>query len=132
MKQWQFIERARVLLRWLAAIFFIFAGAGHFLKPELYVKIVPPGFPSPQLLVFISGICEILGGFGLLILPVRKLAAWGLIALLIAVFPANIYMALHPERFGFAPWLLWARLPLQFVFGAWIWFVAKPEVKFKL
>jgi uncharacterized membrane protein len=124
MKRGQFIERLRIVLRWLAAFFFICAGSGHFLKPEFYVQIVPPGFPAPRLLVIVSGICEIAGGIGLLLPSVRKLAGWGLIALLIAVFPANIYMALHSERFGFAPWLLWARLPLQLVFGVWIWFVS--------
>jgi uncharacterized membrane protein len=127
MKRWQFIGYARVALRGLAALFFVFAGIGHFLKPEFYVQIVPSGFPSPKILVMVSGVCEIAGGVGLLIPWLRKFAGGGLIALLIAVFPANIYMALHPERFGFAPWLLWARLPMQLVIGAWIWFVTRPE-----
>ena len=86
--------------------------------------MVPPGFPSRAMLVIVSGVCEIAGGVGLLIPLLRRRAGWGLIALLIAVFPANIYMALHPELFGFAPWLLWTRLPLQVVIIAWIWFVA--------
>jgi uncharacterized membrane protein len=127
MKRWQFIGYARVLLRGLVALFFVCAGIGHFLKPEFYVQIVPPDFPSPKILVMVSGVCEIAGGVGLLIPWLRKFAGGGLIALLIAVFPANIYMALHPERFGFAPWLLWARLPMQLVIGAWIWFVTRPE-----
>ena len=123
------MERARAALRCLAALLFVFAGAGHFLKTEFYEQMVPPGFPSPTLLVIVSGICEIAGGVGLLIPPLRRRAGWGLIALLIAVFPANIYMALHPERFGFAPWLLWTRLPLQAVIIAWIWFVALQRPK---
>jgi uncharacterized membrane protein len=71
-----------------------------------------------------SGVAEIAGGVGLVIRPLRRVAGWGLIALLIAVFPANIYMLQHPGQFHFAPWILWARLPLQAVFIAWVWFVA--------
>jgi uncharacterized membrane protein len=114
----------QAVLRGAAAIFFIVAGTFHFLKPELYLQIVPPYFPAPQLLVAVSGVAEIVGGIGLLIRPLRRAAGWGLMALLVAVFPANIYMAQHPGQFHFAPWLLWARLPLQAVFIAWIWFVA--------
>jgi len=114
----------RTFLRWLAAIFFVVAGIGHFVRPEMYLKIMPPYLPAPALLVFISGVAEVAGGVGLLIPSVRRAAGWGLIALLVAIFPANIYMLQHPELFGIAPWILWARLPLQAVFIAWIWFVA--------
>jgi uncharacterized membrane protein len=85
---------------------------------------MPPYFPAPQVLVEASGVAEIAGGIGLLICPVRRAAGWGLIALLIAVFPANIYMLQHRGQFHFAPWLLWARLQLQGVFIAWVWFAA--------
>jgi uncharacterized membrane protein len=118
------VELTRIILRGLAAIFFVVAGTFHFLKPELYVQTIPPYFPAPQLLVAVSGVAEIAGGVGLLIRPVRRAAGWGLVALLIAVFPANIYMAQHPGQFHFAPWILWMRLPLQAVFIAWVWFVA--------
>jgi uncharacterized membrane protein len=122
----------RTVLRRLAAIFFVVAGTFHFLKPEMYLQIMPPYFPAPQLLVAVSGIAEIAGGIGLLIPRLRRAAGWGLIALLFAVFPANIYMVQHPERFHFAPWILWARLPLQFVFIAWVWLAAgqhrKPDI----
>jgi uncharacterized membrane protein len=118
------VEWMRTILRWLAAIFFIIAGTCHFLKPQLYLQIMPPYFPDPQLLVIVSGLAEIAGGIGLLIHWCRRAARWGLIALLIAVSPANIYMVQHPERFHFAPWILWARLPLQGIFIAWVWFVA--------
>ena len=114
----------RTILRGLAAIFFIVAGTFHFLKPEMYLQIMPPYFPEPQLLVMVSGVAEIAGGLGLLVPPLRRAAAWGLIALLLAVFPANIYMVQHPGQFHFAPWILWARLPLQGGFIAWVWFVA--------
>src|ERR1700679_666550 len=88
---------ARVGLRWLAAGFFLLAGINHFLIPGFYQQIVPPGFPSPKTLVIVSGLAEIAGGLGLLIRPMRRMAGWGLILLLIAVFPANIYMAVYPE-----------------------------------
>jgi uncharacterized membrane protein len=114
----------RTILRVLAAIFFVMAGTFHFLRPELYLQIMPPYFPAPQLLVVVSGIAEIAGGIGLLIRPLRRAAAWGLIALLIAIFPANVYMVQHPELFHFALWFLWARLPLQIAFIAWVWFAA--------
>jgi uncharacterized membrane protein len=118
------VELLRTLLRWLAAIFFVVAGTFHFLKPETYLQIMPPSFPNPQLLVAVSGAAEIAGGIGLMIRPLRRLAGWGLIALLIAVFPANFYMMEHPEKFHFALWILLARLPLQVVFVAWVWLAA--------
>lgn len=118
------VKLMRTTLRWLAVIFFIVAGTFHFLRPELYLQIMPPYFPAPQLLVAISGVAEIAGGIGLLIRPLRRAAGWGLIVLLIAVLPANIYMLQHPGQVHFASWLLWARLPLQGVFTAWVWFVA--------
>src|SRR5476651_1563697 len=82
------MELMRTVLRGLAAAFFVVAGTFHFLKPEMYLQIMPPYFPAPQLLVAVSGVAEIAGGIGLLIRPLRRAAAWGLIALLIAVFPA--------------------------------------------
>jgi uncharacterized membrane protein len=113
--------KARRRWRGAAAILFILAGVNHFLMPHFYESIVPPGFPSPKALVVISGLAEMAGGAGLLILAVRRWAAWGLVALLLTVYPANIYMALHPERFGQPAWLLWARLPFQVVFLVWVW-----------
>lgn len=112
------------VLRTLAAVAFVAAGLNHFRNPAFYESIVPPRFPSPKSLVAISGVAEIAGGLGLLFPRTRRAAGWGLIALLIAVFPANLYMALRPERFSLPPWLLWARLPLQAVFIAWIWSVS--------
>jgi uncharacterized membrane protein len=120
----------RLLLRFLAAIFFVGAGINHFVKPEFYRQIIPPIFPARALLVAVSGVCEIAGGIGLLIPPLRPAAGWGLIALLIAVFPANIYMAVSPQSIpgqNFPHWMLWARLPLQLVMIVWIWFVARPH-----
>jgi uncharacterized membrane protein len=98
---------------------FVAAGCNHFLHAPLYVRIMPGYLPWPLALVYISGLCEI--GLGALLLTRwRSLAAWGLLALLIAVFPANIQMALHPGLYPeFAPALLWARLPLQPLLMAW-------------
>jgi uncharacterized membrane protein len=117
----------RTGLRWLAALLFVGAGLNHFRNPIFFRNIVPPRFPDPALLVAISGVCEIAGGVGLLIRPLRTAAGWGLIALLVAVFPANLYMAVHPERIAglhVAQWILWLRLPLQLVLIAWVWFVS--------
>ncbi len=114
----------RRVLRWIAAVVFIAAGLNHFRNPAFYASIVPPGFPSPRLLVLLSGIFEIAGGAGLVIRPLRRAAGWGLILLLVAVFPANVYMAMHPRRFSIAEWLLWLRLPLQALLIAWVWWVA--------
>jgi uncharacterized membrane protein len=118
------MELMQTVLRWLAAVFLVVAGAFHFVKPELYLQIMPPYLPAPQVLVVISGMAEIAGGLGLLIRPLRHAAGWGLMALLLAVFPANIYMAQHPANFHFTPWLLWTRLPFQALLLAWVWFAA--------
>lgn len=118
------MKLSQTILRWLAAGFFVVAGVAHFLKPEFYLEMVPPYFPAPRALVVVSGIAEIAGGVGLCLPPFRRAAGWGLVALLIAVFPANVYMAQHSGRFQIAEWILWARLPLQIVFIAWIWFAA--------
>ncbi len=102
----------------------IFAGVLHLISPEQFIRIVPDYLPWPAALVLLSGIFEIAGGVGLLAPPTRRAAAWGLIALYIAVFPANVHMALHQIPFGQGPtppFLLWARLPLQFGLIAWAW-----------
>lgn len=112
----------RILLT-LAAVFFIFAGILHFTSTPFYLRIMPPYIPWHLAMVQISGVCEILGGIGLLIPATRRMAAWGLVALLIAVFPANIYMATNPVEAGaagMAPAIRWGRLPLQVVFIAWV------------
>lgn len=99
---------------------FILAGINHFLNRALYVRIMPPYIPHPQLMVELSGVCETGLGAALLWPRFQRQAAWGLIALLAAVFPANIHMARHPELFPeIKSALLWARLPFQAVFAAW-------------
>jgi uncharacterized membrane protein len=106
----------------LTTLFFVTAGSLHFLRPDPYVKIVPPFIPWPLVMVYISGVAEIAGGVGILLPVVRRAAGWGLVALLIAVFPANVYMALDHVQATANPlpvWILWARLPLQFVLIWW-------------
>jgi uncharacterized membrane protein len=111
----------------LIALVFVTAGVMHFVRPGIYARIIPPFLPFPMALVYISGVAEILGGIGVLIPSLRAWAGIGLIALLIAVFPANLYMALAPERagFGIAPVWLWLRLPLQVVLIAWVWWATR-------
>lgn len=111
-------ERLRVVL----AVAIIAVGLLHFIKPEPFVKIVPAFLPGPLELVYISGFFEILGGIGLMIPGVSQAAAWGLIALFIAVFPANINQAVNQipiEGIPHSPILYWLRLPFQAVLIAW-------------
>lgn len=106
----------------LLAFLMVAAGVMHFVAPRAYARIVPRWLPAPGALVAVSGVCEILGGLGLLVAPTRPWAAWGLIALFIAVFPANVNMAVNRIGFGRKPvpaWLLWARLPLQAALIFW-------------
>lgn len=88
--------------------------------------MIPPMLPWPGALNAISGAAEILGGLGLLSVGTRRLAGWGLIALLIAVFPANLYVAIQGHMTGLdvSPLTLWLRLPFQALFIAWVWWVA--------
>lgn len=110
------------LSRWFLALFFVVAGANHFLSPDFYLAMMPPYLPAHRLLVVVSGIAEILGGVGILVPRTRRLAGWGLLALLVAVFPANIQAALHGiPGHDIQPWKLWARLPLQAVLMWWVY-----------
>jgi uncharacterized membrane protein len=116
--------RSHVISRWLIAIVFCGAGILHFVFPAPYAHIIPPIFPAPRTLVLISGICEILGGLGVLLPQVRRQAGYGLIALLFAVFPANIYMAMQQQQahgWTIGTFILLLRLPLQFLLMAWVY-----------
>lgn len=111
-------------------LFFIAAGVNHFVMPRPYEAIVPPRFPDAKLCVRISGVAEIAGGVGALLPATRRLAGWGLIALLAAVFPANLHMALHPDAIPglkIPRPLLWLRLPLQPLMMRWAWSVTRPR-----
>ncbi len=104
-----------MILAYAMGIFYIAAGIMHFIFPSKYEKIIPKIFPFPKTLVYLSGIAEILCGVGFLFDSTRTMAAWATILLLIAIFPANINMAMHPKPFGIKPWILYLRLPLQFL-----------------
>ena len=110
------------------SLFFIYFGIDHFINPEFYLSIMPPAFPLHAEAVYISGFFEILGGISVLIAPLRKIAGWGLVALLICVYPANIYMAITPEAFPeISIGLLYFRLPLQFLFIYWAYSATRPH-----
>jgi uncharacterized membrane protein len=108
--------------RRLLAAFFIGAGVNHFVIPGAYEQIVPPGLGDAKRLVRVSGVAELAGGVGVLLPVTRRLSGLGLVALLAAVFPANVYMAREPERFARIPrWALYGRLPLQPLMMLWAW-----------
>lgn len=105
---------------YLMATLYILAGLNHFRNPGMYVRIIPPNFPRPGLLNKISGLAEIFLGILLCFPLFTGFAAYGIIALLIAVFPANLYMYKNPKAgFGLPKYILFLRLPLQAVLMAW-------------
>ena len=107
---------------------YIAAGAGHFIVTRAYMRITPDYLPAHRELVLISGAAEIAGGIGILLPPTRRTAAWGIVILLITVFPANLWMAQHPERFPDVPqWISWLRLPLQLPLLWWAYQYTKPD-----
>jgi len=122
------MRRFHISMKYLFAVFFMGAGANHFLAQEFYVRMMPSYLPWHLFLVYLSGLAEITLG-GLLLVPrLKRLAAWGLIALLIAVFPANIHMAFRPDLFpeiGAA--MLWARLPVQAFLIAWAYMYTRDD-----
>jgi uncharacterized membrane protein len=122
------MNKYKEILRVILAICIIVVGVTHFVVPEEYVKIVPPQLPYPLGLVYLSGFYEIFGGIGLLVPPVSQAAAWGLLILFIAVYPANIYMAVNLikiEHIPNSPWVHVVRLPFQAVLIAWAWWYTK-------
>lgn len=121
--------RAAATSRLLLAAIFIGAGVLHLLRPRMFVSMVPPWLPSPALLVLVSGVCEVMGGIGILVPRTRVAAGWGLIALLVAVLPANVNMLVLARTAGES--LLWQlalllRVPLQLVL---IWWVYRATVR---
>jgi uncharacterized membrane protein len=129
-----FLPRSRVktaaLL--LLALFFVAAGVSHFTNTGFFLSIVPAWLPAPLAIVYVSGVLEILGGLGVLLPATRRLAGGGLVALLVAVYPANVQMALDAERWvaqGMSRAALYWRLPLQFVLIAWAWWATRPAAR---
>ncbi|MCS3750824.1 putative membrane protein [Salinibacter ruber] len=107
---------------YLIALLFAVAGTAHFVRPSAFARIVPPYLPAPYALVYVSGAAELLGALGVLVPGLRRYAGWGLILLALAVFPANVHMALHPADFeGIPAWALYLRLPLQVALVGWIY-----------
>ena len=115
--------------RWALAVFFVLAGGNHFRVPGAYVAMIPPWIPWPRAMNAVAGLCEVAGGIGVMVPRLRVLAGWCLIGLLIAVFPANLHVALEGTMPGssFPPALLWLRLPLQGVLVAWVGWAAIQE-----
>ena len=118
-------DRLRAAFRWLLITAFLVAGFGHFYASSFFVAIMPPYLPYHLELVWLSGVCEIAGALGLIFRQTRKPAGIGLMMLTVAVFPANVHMALNPGDYpAFSSWMLMLRLPFQAVILAWIWWVA--------
>ena len=107
------------------AAFYLVAGTLHFLRPRTYEAMMPDALPAKRELVYASGLAELVGSAGVLHPRTRRLAGWWLIATLIAIFPANVHMAVRAERYRSIPEpLLWLRLPLQALLIRWAWRVA--------
>jgi uncharacterized membrane protein len=127
------LERLEEPLCYVMGATYVVAGVAHFLAPSVYEQVVPPSLPRPRALVYLSGVAEIVLGVGVVIPRTRRRAAWGLVALLVAVFPANVHMAIHDVRIeGVPDWAsdppdaaTWARLPLQAVLVLWAYWYAR-------
>jgi uncharacterized membrane protein len=125
------VSRTKRILLYLMGAFYVFAGVNHFRVPDFYVQIMPPYLPWHLELVYLSGIAEIVCGVGVLIPRLRVIAAWATIALLIAIFPANLHVAMNNVPMvgaaeGAGIWN-WVRLPFQLVFIAWAWWYTRGE-----
>ncbi len=121
----------KLALRVLLGAFFVLGGINHFRDADFYLPMMPPYLPYHLELIYLSGVAEIALGVAVLIPQTRRLAAWGLILLLIAIFPANIHVAVYDVPIGGATegagvWN-WVRLPFQLVLIAWAWWYTRPE-----
>jgi uncharacterized membrane protein len=114
--------KTRRFFRYLLGVALVLQGINHFVLDAEMAQWIPSWLPAPLLMVHLSGIAEIILGLALFVPRLRRLTGWGIVALLIAVFPANIEMALHPELLPEVPEILfWIRLPLQLLFVYWVW-----------
>jgi uncharacterized membrane protein len=125
------MSKLKLIMKWLLALFIFVAGVMHFTNTTFYLSIMPPYISWHLAMVYISGFFEIVLGLMLIVPKFERLTAWGIIALLIAVFPANLHMALHPELYPYiSPMALWLRLPMQGIFVAWAyWFTSEPDAE---
>ncbi|MEJ7861210.1 MAG: DoxX family membrane protein [Pyrinomonadaceae bacterium] len=125
------MSASKLIFRWILAIVFVLAGIYHFVNPAIYLRIMPPYLPVHLLLIYLSGFFQIVLGVLLVVPKFTRRAAWGVVGLLIAVFPANIFIAMNTELFPeINPILIWLRLPLQFVMMAWAyWFTSEKLTK---
>ena len=121
------MARVKMLTRYVFAIFFVGAGFAHFVNPDFYVRIMPPYLDYHLELVYVSGVAEILLGLALVIPPLSRPAAWAIIALLIAVFPANVHVYQNPDLVPAPPIAHLLRLPLQAVCIVWAYWYTRPS-----
>lgn len=120
------MQMLRTLLGWLMGLFYLAAGINHFWHPGFYLNIMPPYLPWHEPLVYLSGAIEMLLGLLIFIPRYRALAAWAIIAMLIAFMPVHIHMVMNPELYPTVPeYVLWLRLPLQAVFIAWAYWYTR-------
>lgn len=112
----------KLILKYTLGLSFVAAGLNHFIHTDFYLRMMPPYLPWHLFLVYVSGFFEATLGVALLIKRSTRAAAWGLLALLVAVYPANIHMALNPHLYPeYNQALLWVRLPIQVVLMAWVY-----------
>jgi uncharacterized membrane protein len=116
-------------LLWAMAAFYVLAGVNHFVQSSVYLPMMPPYLPWHLALVYLSGVCEVGLGIAVLVPAWRRTAAWGLVLMLIAIFPANLHIAMHNVPLfgnteGFGVWN-WVRLPFQAVLIAWAWWYTR-------
>jgi uncharacterized membrane protein len=117
-------------LRWVLTVIMVLQGINHMIHPAPFVAMMPAELPWPLALVYISGVAEIAGGLGLIFPATRRATAWGLILLFLAVFPANVNMALNDiplDGRDLPAWALWGRLPFQVLFIAWAYWYTRPD-----
>ncbi len=120
------MSRIKTISKYLLAIFMIIAGIMHFANPAFFLKIMPPYLPLHKELVLLSGVFELVLGVLLLIPQTSRMAAWGIVALLIAVFPANLYLYQHQDILPASPIIHFLRLPLQGLFILWAYWHTRP------
>lgn len=119
----------KILLTYIMGLGYIWVGISHFYNTDFFLKIMPPSFPFHLESVYLSGFFEIIFGMGIMIKFFRKYASWGLILLLIAVYPANIYLAFNEvaqNKIGISSFMAsWVRLPIQFILIGLAYLVSK-------